>query len=206
MGLENSYPGVDEYAVRLIRFKARQLVGRAGFTESDREDLEQEMVIDLLRRIPKFDPARAKRETFITRIVEHKVCTLIEAQKAAMRDYRMRRASLHDEIDDEDGGRVERWQTLDQETYLQRTGVADRGEAEQRDLRIDLEAALADLPPALRHLCEKLARLTVTDVSHATGVPRSTLYDSMKQIRARFERAGLAAYAQRPPTAERRAR
>ena len=59
MGFDNRYEGIDEYAVRIIKHKARQLVGRAGFTESDREDLEQEMMLDLLRRLPKFDPKRA---------------------------------------------------------------------------------------------------------------------------------------------------
>ena len=30
MGNENKYEGLDEYAVRLIKHKARQLVGRAS--------------------------------------------------------------------------------------------------------------------------------------------------------------------------------
>ena len=34
MGFDNRYEGIDEYAVRIIKHKARQLVGRAGFTES----------------------------------------------------------------------------------------------------------------------------------------------------------------------------
>ena len=41
MGFDKRYKGIDEYAVRIIKFKARQLVGRVGFTESDREDLER---------------------------------------------------------------------------------------------------------------------------------------------------------------------
>ena len=60
MGFDKRYKGIDEYAVRIIKYKARQLVGRVGFTESDREDLEQEMILDLLQRLPKYDPARAQ--------------------------------------------------------------------------------------------------------------------------------------------------
>ena len=48
MGFDKRYEGIDEYAVRIIKYKARQLVGRVGFTESDREDLEQEMILDLI--------------------------------------------------------------------------------------------------------------------------------------------------------------
>ena len=50
MGNENKYEGLDAYAVRLIKHKARQLVGRAGFVEADRHDLEQDLVIDLIGR------------------------------------------------------------------------------------------------------------------------------------------------------------
>ncbi len=48
---QNSYDGIDKYAADLIRHKARQLVGKAGFTEDDRPDLEQELMIDLLGRM-----------------------------------------------------------------------------------------------------------------------------------------------------------
>ena len=51
MGFENRYDGIDDYAVRLIKHKARQLIGSAGFTESDRDDLEQDLMLDLLRLI-----------------------------------------------------------------------------------------------------------------------------------------------------------
>ena len=53
MGFDKRYEGIDEYAVQIIKYKARQLVGRVGFTESDREDLEQEMLMGLLQRLPK---------------------------------------------------------------------------------------------------------------------------------------------------------
>ena len=96
MGSDNQYDGIDPYAAGLIRFKARQLVGQAGFTASDREDIEQELILDLLRRLPKYNPKRAQLNTFIARVVEHRVATLIEAQKAGIRDYRRCRCSLND--------------------------------------------------------------------------------------------------------------
>ena len=46
MGVDNSDDGIDPYAAGLIRFKTRQLVGQAGFTASDREDIEQELILD----------------------------------------------------------------------------------------------------------------------------------------------------------------
>jgi len=46
-------PQADEYVARLVRIKARQLVGRYGFTESDREDIEQELTLHLLEGVPE---------------------------------------------------------------------------------------------------------------------------------------------------------
>lgn len=194
MGYENRYQGIDDYAVQLIKYKARQLVGRVGFTESDREDLEQEMVLDLLRRLPKFDPKRAGRNTFIARIVEHKVATIIEAQKAGMRDYRLCSCSLNDRLEDEEGRSIERMETIDQEDYLRRTGKLSRPMSELRHLSIDLRSAVQTLPPELRELCKRLQTESVTDISRDTGIPRGTIYESIKKLRAIFEDAGLKDY------------
>ncbi len=69
MDVKNCYEGIDKYAVWLVRRRARYLVGKAGFTEDDREDLEQEMIIDLLRRLPQFNSSRAQRKTFIAKVI-----------------------------------------------------------------------------------------------------------------------------------------
>ncbi|BBO66363.1 hypothetical protein DSCA_02930 [Desulfosarcina alkanivorans] len=194
MGYENRYQGIDDYAVRIIRYKARQLVGRVGFTESDRQDLEQEMVFDLLRRLPKFKPERAQRNTFIARVVEHKVATIIEAQKAGMRDYRLCSFSLNDRFENEEGGSVERIDTINQDDYLQRTGKLSRPISDLRGLSIDVRSAVEKLPPELRKLCKRLQVESVTDISRDTGIPRGTIYESIKKLRTLFEDAGLKDY------------
>jgi len=194
MGYENRYQGIDDYAVRIIRYKARQLVGRVGFTESDRQDLEQEMIFDLLRRLPKFKPERAQRNTFIARVVEHKVATIIEAQKAGMRDYRLCSCSLNDRFENEEGGSVERIDTINQDDYLQRTGKLSRPISDLRGLSIDVRSAVEKLPPELRELCKRLQVESVTDISRDTGIPRGTIYESIKKLRSLFEDAGLKDY------------
>ena len=194
MGFDKRYEGIDEYAVQIIKYKARQLVGRVGFTESDREDLEQEMLMDLLQRLPKYNPDRAQRNTFIARVVEHKIATIIEARKAGLRDYRLCNCSLNERLEDGEGGSVERIEIIDQEDYLRLTAGLSRSTAELRDLSFDVRQAIEKLPPELRELCRRLGVDTITELSRDTGVPRGTIYESLKKLRAILEVAGLKDY------------
>ena len=194
MGVDNSDDGIDPYAAGLIRFKARQLVGKAGFSAWDREDIEQELILDLLRRLPKYNPKRAQLNTFIARVVEHRLASLIEAQKAGIRDYRRCRCSLNECFEDADGRSVERVDTFDQEDYLLRTGAQSRPSEELSALAIDVAAVLEGLPHELRNLCRRLQAETVTEISRDTGVPRGTIYESIKKLLEIFKDAGLRNY------------
>jgi len=194
MDFRNRYDGIEEYAVRIIKHKARQLIGSAGFTESDREDLEQEMMLDLLRRLPKYDSGRAQRNTFIARVVEHRIATIIEERVAGKRDWRLCTASMNDRFDLGEGGSIERLEVYDMDEYLRQTGRLSRSSSERLHLLIDLGLAIASLPPELRNLCERLKTESVTEISRDTGVPRGTLYDRIKELRNLFEDKGLRDY------------
>ena len=194
MGFENRCDGIDQYAVRTIRHKAKRLVGQAGFTESDRQDLEQEMIMDLLHRLPKYDPNLSQRNTFIARVVEHKAYTIMETRKAGLRDYRLCNCSLNDQMEDEEGGSVERMETIDQEDYLRRTGRLSRPLSEIRNLALDIRKALDSLPPELRELCHRLQTDTVLEISREKGIPRGRIYEFLKELREIFEDAGLRKY------------
>ncbi|MHB1843257.1 MAG: sigma factor [Deltaproteobacteria bacterium] len=204
MGNENKCEGLDAYAVRLIKHKARQLVGRAGFVEADRHDLEQELVIDLLQRLPRFDPTLAKRETFITRIVEHQVATLIETQKAGIRDYRRCAGSLDErrEDRDEDAGNSasDLPPVLDQKEYRREVLAAARRDGDLLALRADLARVLAELPAELRKLVEDLHTATASEIARKRCIPRSTLYEAIARLRNRFDNAGLHDYLRDGPT------
>ena len=195
MGFDPDVPQLDDYAIQLIKHKARQLVGRAGYTEDDRPDIEGDLTLDLLRRLPKFDPSRASRNTFIARVVEHGVARLIERQEAPMRDVRRCAASLNDRIEDDEGKSVERGELINQDTYLESTGQPTMPLADRVALRMDLDRVLATVTPEMRDLWERRADgQTFTEISRETGIPRGTLYERMKQLRKLVEDAGLQDY------------
>ncbi len=194
MEFKNRYDGMNEYAVWIIKHKARQLIGSAGFTESDREDLEQEMMLDLLRRLHKYDSSKAKLNTFIARIVEHRISTIIEERTARKRDWRLCTASMNDRFYSGKDGRIERLEVYDMDEYLRQTGRFSRTPSECLELSIDIQLTIESLPPKLRDLCERLKTESVTEISRETGIPRGTLYDRIKELRNLFENKSLQDY------------
>ena len=174
---------LNEYARSVIRNKARQLIGKYGFTHDDREDLEQEMVLDLLVRLPRFDPEKACLNTFVSRIVDRKVSTMIRRQRAGKRDHRREAWSLDEPIGD--GGGADRSEAVGE----------DDPEPDRLDLRLDLQVAVEDLSPELRRLVELLLTHTKVDAAAELGVPRSTLYgNGIARLRKAFEDRGLREY------------
>ena len=82
----------------------------------------------------------------------------------------------------------------DREVLPRLAGRIERPAAELQDLSIDLGRVIASLPPELRTLCERLQTESVTEISRDTGIPRGTIYESIKKLRAIFEDAGLRDY------------
>ncbi len=188
---------LDAYAVRLARKKVARLVGSYGLTGADRTDLEQELLLEILRRLPRFDPARGKCESFVGRVVEHAAISIVAQRKAACRDWRRNAGSLDDLVRDADGRRVPVWRTLDAQTVRAHRGADDDGDA-RADLRIDLAAAVATLPPDLQATCAHLACGSVRGGVRASGMPRRTMRARVARIRARFEALGLTDYLPDP--------
>lgn len=185
---------ISDYAAVLIRCKARQLVGKAGFTWDDVEDLEQEMRLDLLERLPKFDPDKASRTTFVARVIEHKISKLCRHRKQQRRDYRRESGSLNDPIADGEGKTIEHAYTIGQDEVDIRMGHRRRSLEEEAHLRLDVSLVMSGLPESLREIAERLKTETITEAAKSLGIPRSTLYRSIGRLKVIFEDAGLRDY------------
>ena len=189
MNLQNRYDGIEKSAVLLVRSKAKQLVGRYGFTKSDRADIEQELMRDLCQHLPRFNPKRANRKTFINRIVDHAVVTLIRRQQAAMRDHRRNGGSLNEDVKAPDGRVTKRADTLNAE--MNRAG---RSDLDGRLLVLDVHAVVAVLPEDLRDLAARLQTQSMAQAAREMGVARSVVYERVAELRRILERAGLRGY------------
>lgn len=180
---------LDRFEEWFIARKARQLAGKAGVTPSDVEDIEQDIRLDVLQRLPRFDPAKSNRHTFIAMVVRRCVASILEGRRAEKRNGGRRPQSLNAPIRDAEGREVELHQTLGGDA--RRPG---RSEAALRDLRADVRAAVASLPEHLRPWCEVFTDQGIREASRELHVPRCRLQRIKAEIRNHFEAAGLADY------------
>jgi DNA-directed RNA polymerase specialized sigma24 family protein len=175
MSENTSPPPCDAIARALIRSKARQLVGTAGLMRQDRPDLEQALAAALLARQDQFDAARGRWPSFVRVVIDHAVADLLRARRAKKRP-------------------PPGLPSLEALPDEQREQPAGGGE-EHRDLALDTAEAVARLPPELRELAGLiLEEGTVAGAARRLGVARGSLARPLRQLRRRFERAGLCDY------------
>ena len=196
MGKDARWEPTD-YAAKLIKFKAKQLVSTHGFTEGDRDDIEQELLLSLWLRLEGFDPRRGHLNAFTKTIIRTAVANLVERQQAAKRGGGRRHVSVDDEVGSEKGKPLRRGDLLDQDAALRRLGRARRHFTDEADLQMAVEEALEHLSPEAAELAKGLRELTPTELSRASNIARGTLFDRILKLRKSFSEAGVEEFLPR---------
>lgn len=194
MTLNDLFENRDSFASQFVRHKARQLVRHPGFSKSDRPDIEQELAIELVQKYDQFDPERARETTFVARVIENKVVSLVRARQAEKRHFRRNGKSLNEMVSDGDGGSVERAQTVDAANAKRHTGQSPRQADDLARLKLDIYEVLETLPMDLRKLAELLMQMSEYAVSRELGKSRRQVANDVARLRERFEDAGLRDY------------
>lgn len=183
----------DQFTTDLIRRKARQLVGRSGFTQSDCSDIEQELRLHVILRSDSFDSRRAHWAPFVTAMVDRLVADILRRMRSQKRGHG-RVCSLNDPIGVDNDCVVERADLVAEHERTVHRGSVSLSGHELATLKADMCDTIATLSPELRWLAEAMKTDTVTEIARRSGVPRTTLNDRIRKIRRRFERAGLREY------------
>ena len=184
----------DAFTARFIRAKARKLIGRAGFRESDREDLIQEFALDLLKRRKHFDPRVATWEAFVVVVCENCLVTILAHRLAAMRSPNREDGSLNCPLPGATGTCTEAGAIVPESQHCLRTCQRHLTDEAAFGVVHDVAHVLEQLPRQQRELCQRLMESSVSEVARETGVSRTELYRRIGHILQRFERAGLRAY------------
>lgn len=177
-----------ETIIREADQAARQLRRRLQLPLCDREDLGQDLLVDLLRRLPAFDPTRGSIGAFAGLVLRN------QASRIAIRHHQQRcaqggnllcldaprdntREPLRDTLSDADG--LAAW-------HGQTTSAIDHA-----DTHNALQAALSKLHPDERQFCAALAHRPVSAMVTAGFGSRSALYRRLAELRHVLTAYGL---------------
>lgn len=153
---------------QLIRHKVTRILGRYGYSPSDRLDLEQELAMHVATHMGRYDKGRGTRGAFVDRMVTNKIASIIEHRVRLKRDPRRERP-------------------------LREDFEPARGDGAQaaEDLRMDMTEALSALEPGLQQLAELLKDQTVADVIRQTGLTRQEVRSRVLRIGRHLKQLGL---------------
>ncbi len=170
---------VDPYILQQASCRASLLVATAGFRSDDWEDLKQEMVLDLLHRSPKFDPARGDWHGFVRGVARNHASVLVIRERR-----RLKREVLSEDVSRKEAGSGD--------DPMDALNSVPRHEIEATlQMSIDVDRVLNGLPPHLQALALLLSELPVIEVCARTGKSRSRVYQMTRQLRDAFVRAGF---------------
>lgn len=164
-----------------IRVRVHRLIGMFGYTESDRDDLEQELRVAVLERRCVFDATKSTSCVWENYVVDGRITDLLRRRQASNRSYRRVQecASRADDVLRDAHPRV----PVDHgATCAQR----------QCDVRMDIEAVTAAMTGEQRELCRLLATTSISEAARRLGLPRWRAHELLREIRQRMTDAGLA--------------
>jgi len=169
---------------------ARRLYRRLCLPAADIDDLRQDLLIDLICRLPGFDARRGSIGAFAN-IVLHN-----QSSRIAIRHHRQRRAQGGSvlSLDAPIAGETEPMGCL----LAEAAGLAafhgqDASEADHAALRHDLARVLGDLPDDARGLCVALGTCAIADIISRTSISRSALYRHIALLRLDLAMRGFGA-------------
>ncbi|MCA3446959.1 MAG: hypothetical protein INF93_09615 [Rhodobacter sp.] len=176
---------IDEAAIA-----ARRLHRKLVLPAADLDDLRQDLLVDLICRLPGFDARRGSIGAFANIVLRNK------SSRIAIRHHRQRRAQCGTvlSLDAPIAGGTEPLGCL----LAEADGLAawhgrDLSATEDADLRYDLALALGDLPEDARTLCAALGTCAIAEIVVRTGTSRSALYRHVAQLRLDLAMRGFGA-------------
>lgn len=167
---------------------ARRLHGKLMLPTADLDDLRQDLLVDLICRLPGFDARRGSIGAFANIVLRN------QSSRIAIRHHRQRRAQGGTMLSLElplAGGHEPVGDTLTEENGLAAWHGQTCSAAAATELHHALQAALAHLPIEDRRFCAALAHRPVTALVAEGFGSRSALYRRLADLRHVLTAYGL---------------
>lgn len=163
--------------IEMVRAKIRIVLGPSRPSGDLVSDLVSDVFVEIMRKLPQFDPRRATLRTFVARITES---ALVDRLRRLTADKR--NPLRHpDRRRDEDRPLGE--------------AAGNCTSADRRDLVIDLREQLSALPADLQELADELRQSwSVQEIADRKGLHRGTVYRKVRRLRQVWEDSSLRDY------------
>jgi DNA-directed RNA polymerase specialized sigma24 family protein len=178
-------------AYRLADAAAAGLCRTLRLPTEDREDLRQELLVDLLARVPAYDPGRGPFAAFARVCIRHaagRLAARIRRERAERHPVGLddllpgrEGITLGDTIAEADGYGAWSGQCTDAIAALER--------------RLDLERAADAIDPEDHSLCAALSEHTPHEFGEQKTMPRMRIYRRIREMRLRLLAAGIPSAA-----------
>jgi RNA polymerase sigma-70 factor (ECF subfamily) len=181
-------PDDIETIIREADAAAQRLRRKLCLPVREREDLGQDLLVDLLRRLPAYDPSRGTIGAFANIVLRN------QSSRIAMLHHRQRRAQGGSLLSLEvplAGAREPVGDTLTEDDGLAAWHGQTCCAAAVTELHHALQAALARLPAEDRRFCAALAHRPVTALATEGFGSRSALYRRLADLRHVLTAHGL---------------
>lgn len=176
---------IDEAAIA-----ARRLHRKLKLPAADIDDLRQDLLVDLICRLPGFDARRGSVGAFANIVLRN------QSSRIAIRHHRQRRAqggaviSLDAPVS---GGTEPLGCMLAEADGLAAWHGQDRSAVDDAETHHDLARALGGLSDDMHGLCAALGTCAGPEIVSRTGISRSALYRHIARLRLDLAMRGLGA-------------
>lgn len=159
---------IDNYAMERVEYQVTRLGRILRLSHHRKEDLRQDLLLELCQAARRFNPDTSSAHTFVSRVVSsaaahHARCIRNERRNGA------RSPILLSQLQRE-GGRF--------------SPVAPRScEPSAHDLVLDLDHAFSAMNRRRQHLAESLKTNTAAEIAKERGQHRSTVYRDLAAMR-----------------------
>jgi DNA-directed RNA polymerase specialized sigma24 family protein len=183
-------PDDIETIIREADAAAQRLRRKLCLPICEREDLGQDLLVDLLRRLPAYDPSRGSIGAFANIVLRN------QSSRIAIRDHRQRRTQGGPLLSLEvplAGSRKPVGETLTEDDGFAAWHGQSADAFADVERRLDLERGLGALTRDDGGLCGALCHSTVDQLASSGRGARSGLYRRVKEIRLALIAHGVAA-------------
>jgi RNA polymerase sigma-70 factor, ECF subfamily len=183
---EREFQHLHSNFLHLARIRSRQVARAYRLLPDDADDIQQELVLDYLRRLPRFESHRGSRTAFAQLTIRNRISTLVAERSASSRGYR----ACHLPLDELPAATFPCPRQAQVALIDPKTGIAPDARLVQR---LDVKRAMKHLTVPLKRICILLMICDkASEVADMAGISRATLYRRILLIRAAFVQAGLS--------------